>query len=447
MRNTNIIASLLATAALAAATTTLRADIVVPGSDTGSDGALAYTTNTVIDLSMATTGVWDATSPSPTHGIYDPAKWAIIFKYSTVNIPAGVTVTFKNHPSRAPVIWLVSGTVTIAGSVNLDGEPSTLFGRPTEPGPGGGYGGISYLSDSAPQGPGFGYGGGQSAQSGGAGSFASQGSTRTWGNGSLYTVGASGTPYGNAQVIPLLGGSGGAGSLDRSGGAGGGAILIASRKVITISGAITANGTTASGTQPTEVRISGVGSGGAIRLVADTIKGGGSLAAYGQQALSSDLHGPTGGYWSYLASVGGRGRIRLESRVNTAGSIQTIPGASVVDPGPTAQIWPPTNAPTLRIKSIAGTDSPGAPLGNINSGFTDIQVNSGTTNAQIILESQNLSVDPPATIQVRVVPKFGSSYSVTAAFQSGTYDLATWVATTQLPAELSVLQARALSPQ
>ena len=244
--------------------------------------------------------------------------------------------------------------------------------------------------------------------------------------------------------MPLLGGSGGAGSDSRSGGAGGGAILIACKKALTITGSITANGTTAS---QTELKLSGGGSGGAIRLVAGTITGGGSLSACGQQSTASIYS--YCGYSSPLSmnSVGGRGRIRLESRVNTTASIQTIPGASVVDPGPIAQIWPPTNAPTLRIKSIASVDAPGAPLGNINSGFTDIQVNTGTTNATIVLESQNLAVDPPATIQVRVVPKFGSSYFVTAALQSGTYELATWVATTQLPAELSVLQARALSPQ
>lgn len=446
MKNNNIIASLLATAAVTAATTTLRADIVVPGSDIGSDGALVYTTDTVIDLSLASNAVWDATSPSPTHGIYDPAKWAIIFKYSTVNIPAGVTVTFKNHPSRAPVIWLVSGAVTIAGRVSLDGEPNTLSGRPTEPGPGGGYGGIGYLSGSAPQGAGFGYGGGQASTVGGAGSFASVGSSSAWANCNVPSIGASGIPYGNAQGVPLLGGSGGAGSDSRSGGAGGGAILIACKKKITITGSITANGTTVAASQY-GVKLSGVGSGGTIRLVAETITGSGLLTAYGQQSSASISEYCSGGPLSQN-SVGGRGRIRLESRINTTGAIQTVPGASVVDPGPTAQIWPPTNAPTLRIKSIASVDAPGAPLGNINSGFTDIQVNSGTTNATIILESQNLSVDPPATIQVRIVPKFGASSFVVATLQpGGTYELATWVANTVLPAELSVLQARALSPQ
>jgi hypothetical protein len=33
--------------------------------------------------------------------------------HASVNIPAGVTVTFKNHASHAPVVWLVQGGVTM----------------------------------------------------------------------------------------------------------------------------------------------------------------------------------------------------------------------------------------------------------------------------------------------------------------------------------------------
>ena len=97
------------------------ADLVIPGAD-GSDGAFSPTQSIEIDLSQAVTGTWDQPSPQPGKGIYDPEKWAIVFKYSSVNISSGVTVTFKNHPSFAPVVWLVSGPVTISGNVYLNGQ-------------------------------------------------------------------------------------------------------------------------------------------------------------------------------------------------------------------------------------------------------------------------------------------------------------------------------------
>ena len=87
------------------------AQIVVPSD--GSDGALNITTNTVIDLSQAVTGSWSANnSANAGRGIYDPTVWAVVFKYSSVTIASNATITFNNHPSTAPVVWLVSGNVT-----------------------------------------------------------------------------------------------------------------------------------------------------------------------------------------------------------------------------------------------------------------------------------------------------------------------------------------------
>ena len=110
-----ILLALLFTAPLSRAILTIPSD--------GSDGIFAPTTSVEIDLSQATTGAWDASNAAtPGKGRYDATKWAIVFKYNTVSIPAGVTVTFKNHPSRAPVVWLVSGNVTIAGTVVTPGR-------------------------------------------------------------------------------------------------------------------------------------------------------------------------------------------------------------------------------------------------------------------------------------------------------------------------------------
>src|SRR4029077_18821628 len=98
--------------------------LTIPGAD-GSDGALIVTANTNIDLSLAVTGVWSNNNAGNFgKGIYDPDKWAVVFKYSSVNIANGATVTFSNHPTHAPVVWLVSSNVTIDGTLSLDGQPA-----------------------------------------------------------------------------------------------------------------------------------------------------------------------------------------------------------------------------------------------------------------------------------------------------------------------------------
>ena len=66
------------------------------GSD-GYDGAFNPTQNIEIDLSLA-----DGT---PGNGTYDSDHWAVIFNYTSIDVPSGVIVTFSNHPSGAPVMW------------------------------------------------------------------------------------------------------------------------------------------------------------------------------------------------------------------------------------------------------------------------------------------------------------------------------------------------------
>lgn len=78
----------------------------VSGSD-GTDGAFTPTVDTQVDLTQRPSG---------------------IFNYTSVNIPAGVTVTFKRNATNTPVIWLVQGNVTIAGTVDLRGQPGVNSG-------------------------------------------------------------------------------------------------------------------------------------------------------------------------------------------------------------------------------------------------------------------------------------------------------------------------------
>jgi hypothetical protein len=198
------------------------------GSD-GSDGAFNPQFSVVIDLGNAATGTWDTPSAVAGNGVYDPTLWAVVFKYTTIDIPAKVTVTFINHPSGAPVVWLASGNVTISGSVKLDGANGGSSSMPfsyAEPGPGGFAGGVRLnASPSIPASAGFGPGGGGQTEDG------------TYWN-----------SYGNVNILPLVGGSGGGGGYPpqtgTGGGAGGGAILVASSGSITLnaSGTMTADG-------------------------------------------------------------------------------------------------------------------------------------------------------------------------------------------------------------
>jgi len=185
----NLIKTKLAalTLAFTAAFSSLHAQqLILPTTDV-SDGVLNITVSTNIDLSKAVTvSSWTNASPSPGLGVYDATQWAVVFKYSSVNIASNVTVNFINNQTHAPVVWLVNGNVTINGTVNLDGLPgnTTDPNNLTEPGPGGfrGGGGVTFGN-----GPGFGPGGGATANVSGT---------------------YSGT-YGNAQILPLIGGSGG----------------------------------------------------------------------------------------------------------------------------------------------------------------------------------------------------------------------------------------------
>ncbi|MCF7732403.1 MAG: hypothetical protein K9N23_11975, partial [Akkermansiaceae bacterium] len=238
-------------------TSSLFADIVVPGAD-GTDGALAITENTVIDLGAS--------------GSYDPDEWAVVFRYTSVNIAAGATLGFTNHPRKAPVIWLVSGDVTINGTVNLGGAPGGAPPSLAEPGPGGFAGGMGQLNGTTKVSAGYGPGGGPL----GYVSFAYHGVGGSYGTlGQAVNGVASRDPYGNASLVPLIGGSGGGGlgggDNRIGGGGGGGAILIAATGTVTIEGSLRAIGG-GSGNS------AGGGSGGGIRIVANTIDGDGTVS-------------------------------------------------------------------------------------------------------------------------------------------------------------------------
>jgi hypothetical protein len=410
------------------------AQITIPGAD-GSDGAFSPTANIEVDLSQAPTGEWNGPNQDPGKGVYDPEKWAVVFRYTTVNIPNNVTVTFKNHPSRAPVVWLVQGDVTISttgtgGTINVsgaNGDYDAAQPQFAEPGPGGFRGGRGRQTSAAGSG-GFGPGGaGYSTGSRGTGgSYGTQGSVPTGG-------GPAGPVYGHPRVLPLIGGSGGAGTRGTlyyhtlGAGAGGGAILIATQTTIRLSGAVYARGGNGgSETQP--YGGAGGGSGGGIRLVADTITGGGTLAATGGSS--------TGG------GAGGAGRIRVEANTIDL-SHPGDPPYTAGPPGDPATIWPSDDAPTVYAISLAGQAVPADPRASLTSPLADVTVSSPSP-LPLIIEAHNVPVD--WNVVARVVVKVGEDFNVPATLIGGNQTLSTWQADITLPSAWSAIQVRAAMP-
>ena len=365
-----------------AAASSLHAQLVVPYAD-GSDGALVISNGTVIDLSQAVTGNWTNTSGSPGKGVYDPTQWAVVFKYSSVEIAAGATVNFANHPTHAPVVWLVSGDVTINGNVGLNGQGADQeSNRLPEPGPGGyrGGGGPTWGTGS-----GFGPGGGV-------------------GNGAYGSYTGS---YGNPQIIPLIGGSGGSGfgGWSVNGGAGGGAILIAATGTITVNGHCEAVG-------------GGNGSGGAIRLVANQITGTGYL----------------------IASASGR--IRLEAN-SPSGALYLVPATQMVTPSNPATIFPDANTPTVTVLNIAGLPAPADPKSSmsVGTGTADLTV---ASTAEVTIQLQTRNFPTTGTVTVYIKPRNRDQTTLTATYVSGDSSAALWqVNTTLVYPMFTVIQARA----
>lgn len=383
--------------AIVAIVPNLHAQLAIPYDD-GSDGALIITSDTVIDLSQAASGSWINTSASPGNGTYDPVQWAVVFKYSSVIISNGASVSFLNSATHAPVVWLVQSNVMINGELNLDGQAGGSDSvNLTEPGPGGFRGGGGPLYGS---GSGFGPGGGD-----GVGSYSGY--------------------YGNAQVLPLIGGSGGVGNFGNgnSGGGGGGAILIAASGTITVNGNCHANGGNA---------YYGGGSGGGIRLLANQVLGSGTI-----QAVSNG----TGG------SAGGPGTIRLESAQTASTQFSMNPSTIAVQPDVPPIVFPAPNAPTVTIWSVAGQAPPADPKAAMSSAGNDDLTIITTNNVTIQVRTTNFPTNG-STVNVYIKPRNAFQTVLTTTNPvSGDTNAAIWEVSAFLNYQINqghtIIQARA----
>ena len=348
------------------------AGITVPGAD-GSDGVLHITSNTVIDLSLAVTDSWDAdNSANAGQGVYDSEKWAIVFKYSNVTIDQNCTLTFSNHPANPPVVWLVSSNVVISGTIDISGKtghPSSGAAYFSIPGPGGFGGGAAFAQNGNPAGFGFGAGGVKFGTRTTQTSYAEYGSE-------TYDYLA----YGNPEVIPLIGGSGGRSYSSYGGGAGGGGLLIAAQNEIIVnsSGGIWSKGGYISSDRSRN------GSGGAIRLICQSFSNRGVITVK----------------WDYR-SHHPSGRIRIDANVQpvTSGTLYGKFSTSVV--GSTALLWPVADAPSIAIVEVDGEPVSDDPMGNhdLSTYGRDADVQTGNTgDLEIVLEGKNITSNDVVTV-------------------------------------------------
>lgn len=429
---------------------------------TGADGALAPAANSgLLEIQLPESG---------------------ILNYTTVTIPAGVTVRFKKNTLNTPVVMLASGNVTIAGIIDVSGGHGAFTGTaadgntaddgvPGRGGPGGFDGGRGGSTDAANRlgGSGLGPGGGKGGIAGsdgcsgnrwykgigGGGGYADFGvETQTTGSASYCGIGRSdavGRPYGNTLLQPLIGGSGGGGGFGGAnfagsgGGGGGGAILIASSGTLTLSGVIKADGGGSGVVLGTNTGAHGAGgSGGAIRLVATTLTGGGTARTIGACIHDGNASTYRSVYYSASAYTaiyepyfnacgnygGSEGRIRLEAE-NLTFSGKTYPVFTTGTPAPVFL----SNVPSLRIASVAGAAVPATPTGN-----ADVVLPADVTNP-VTVNFETTNVPTGNTIVLKVVPASGHPIEVQSPAIAGTTQAGTTSVQVTLPAGPSVLQA------
>ncbi len=219
--------------------------------------------------------------------------------------------------------------------------------------------------------------------------------------------------------MPLIGGSGGHGREGiLKGGSGGGAILIATRGRMIVNGAIHARGS--------QVENAYGGSGGAIRIVTETLEGRGLIDARGVR--------------------GGDGRTRLEA-LNYTGGLTVYPPTLRVPPDSPPTIFP-DNLPTARVVSVAGQNAPADPRSNLTETGTDVVMQSDQP-VEIQIETTNL--DPSASVSAHIIPRYGTidpefriRYEVRAVHVSGDASLSRWSASTKLPRGFAAIQVRAV---
>jgi hypothetical protein len=187
---------------------------------------------------------------------------------------------------------------------------------------------------------------------------------------------------------------------------------------VNITGTISADGGTSGGSAGQGFGGSGgAGSGGAIRIVATTISGNGTINA-GGEGSGSAAYGAGGN--------GGAGRIRLEAESITRAA-STYPAYTFAPPGSLFA----TGLPTLNITSVAGVAiTPG----------TEVMLPANTANpVTVTLTATGVPVGN--TITLTVTPANTAPVTVASTALAGTPDNATASASINLSPGASTLSA------
>jgi hypothetical protein len=210
--------------------------------------------------------------------------------------------------------------------------------------------------------------------------------------------------------------------------------LVACTGTATINGGIAANGGDG-GKYTYNNNRTGGGSGGGIRLVCSELAGAGTLDA---------LAGLGG-----ASAAAGLGRIRIE-RVDNNNTLQVNPDPSVVPltDGDTALLWPPADAPTVKIISIGGETAPADPRASFGTHGADVALPE-TTTVQVVIET--VGVEQASQVQVRLTPRAnGNASTVDAVVDSVTNPgppiVIRWTADIPVGNGYSAIQAKVVRP-
>ena len=383
---------------------------------------------------------------NPTANVTMPLPAGGVFNFTTINIPAGVTVRFGRNAANTPVTLLASGDVTVAGIIDISGavggqasSGTNLVPNGGRGGPGGfdggnGSNGLIDTTGGSGLGPGGGAGGAvdrcSSSGLGGGGGFARQGGAAT-NHGS--PIAAGGPAYGSPALLPLIGGSGGGGggvsfpATGSGGGGGGGALAIMSSGTITFTGALLAHGGNAGllslfGDGP----IGGGGSGGALRLVATAITGiGGSMNVSG---------GGGGGAFVCFSGAGSPGRIRVEAFSTTVVATYTFNmNIFVIEPERPTFDQPGTvtlpSTPALSIVSVGGFPAPASPTGSFAT--PDIMLPAGTPSP--VTANVSAANIPPGSAVTITMKGLSGGDSSSSAVLAGTLGSSSASASVTIP--------------
>jgi hypothetical protein len=416
----------LATAGIAALLVCAGAAWAQPFSSgsTGSDGALTYTTPGTYSMDPAALNL----NPAGDN----------IFNFTTITIASGVTLRLDSGNLRGkPVIWLATGNVTIAGTLDLSGINAPNLGSlgadwisqrlPTSPGAGGFPGGVGARPGTASY-AGSGPGGGPANVAGSNSCKNLQSNPASFGTaGGTGFGGQPGSTYGNVQLVPLIGGSGGAGGCvpttatasDASGGtggAGGGAIRIVSSTSISLTGSIDAHGGTGGGGRSGGGSGAG-GSGGAINLIAPVVTGTGSMRTNGG--------GP--------GVAAGAGYVLINAGTNTYTGFDSD-GILTLRPLLAPPLPTPSTQPTIMVTSVNGVNVNQPAKGLFLS--PDVTINA-TGAVTIAITATGIPVGTVVTFNI--VSELGADQNIACTPLAGTLASSTATCSASFPTSVSIM--------